>query len=255
MYTRIKTPTEIEAMQESGQMLATILNALTSLDVVGYSTQDLANIAKAELKKLGGEAPFLGYQGFPDVICISLNDEVVHGIPSVERIIKTGDILSLDFGVKYRGMITDAATSIIVGNSLNPAYTKLLKITKESLEAGVKQVKNGVRVGDIGSAIEKVLSKANLGIVRDLVGHGVGHQLHEDPNIPNYGRAGRGDELQAGMTIAIEPMATLGDERVAISRDHWTIVTLDHSMSAHFEHTVLILEDGYKVLTKLDNKK
>jgi methionyl aminopeptidase len=252
MMTKIKNATEILAMRESGQILATILKHLGSEVKPGVSTKDLAVIAKRELSALGGEAPFLGYQGFPDVICISLNDEVVHGIPSPSRIIYDGDLVSLDFGVNYRGMITDSAVTLIAGKPKDKNHSQLLKYTKASLVDGIAVVKDGVRVGDIGAAVQSVLDKQGYGIVRDLVGHGVGHQLHEDPNVPNYGRKNSGPWLSAGMTIAIEPMATMGSEKVMLDPDHWTVRTRDHSMSAHFEHTILITETGSEVLTELD---
>jgi len=211
----------------------------------------LAILAEREVKKLGGEAPFLGYQGFPEVICISLNNEVVHGIPRADRIIRNKDLVSLDFGVKYRGMITDSATTLIVGNHQSKDVLDLVKYTLESLNAGINVVHDRVRTGDVGYAIETVLSQHHLGIVRDLVGHGVGHQLHEDPNIPNYGRPNTGPWLYKGMTIAIEPMATMGKDNVVLGTDGWTILTQDSSLSAHFEHTVLITEEGSEILTTI----
>jgi methionyl aminopeptidase len=248
MQTRVKTQKETEAMRESGRMLATVLQFLKPQVTAGITTKELADIAAAELKKLGGEPSFLGYQGFPDVICISVNDEVVHGIPS-GRVIETGDIVGLDFGVTYKGMITDGAISVIADKPLKPTHKKLLEVTQRSLDAGISVVKDGVRTGDIGAAVESVLKPMKYGIVRDLVGHGVGHHVHEDPNIPNYGRANTGPWLQAGMTIAIEPMATLGTDRVYVADDEWTVLTYDGSRSAHFEHTVLITESGVEILT------
>jgi methionyl aminopeptidase len=248
MFTKVKTATEQAAMRESGRMLSSVLTSLEPLVVSGVTTRQLAVAAAKELKALGGEAPIYGYHGFPDVICISLNDEVVHGIPS-NRKVNDGDIVSLDFCVRYRGMVTDAARSVIVGAPKQPRHIELLRDTERSLQAGIAIVHNGVRTGDIGAAVEAVLKPKKYGIVRDLVGHGVGHEMHEDPNIPNYGKAGRGSELYAGMTIAIEPMATLGTERVYMARDGWTILTADESWAAHFEHTVLITEDGAEILT------
>ena len=251
MQTKVKTATEISAMRESGKMLATVLQALRPRVVPGATTKDLASYAAAELKKLGGEPAFLGYQGFPDVICISVNDEVVHGIPSTDKVLQAGDIVGLDFGVKYRGMITDGAISVIAGKPLKAAHSKLLQLTERSLAAGIAAVHGNVRTGDIGAAVEAVLKPAGYGIVRDLVGHGVGHHLHEDPNIPNYGRPNTGPWLQPGMTIAIEPMATLGTERVYMHDDGWTVATYDGSRAAHFEHSVLITEDGAEILTQV----
>lgn len=248
MLTRIKTKSELKSMQISGRMLATVLNLLEQNLQVGMSTKDLADLAKAELKKLGGKPAFLGFHGYPDVLCVSVNEEVVHGIPRQTRLIRDGDIVSLDFGVEYQGMITDAAISCIAGRAA-VVDQNLCDITKASLDAGIAVLRGGVHVGDIGSAVGKVLAENNYGIVRDLVGHGVGHNLHEDPNIPNYGRKGTGIQLKSGMTIAIEPMATLGSYEVLIMPDGWTIVTADKSRSAHFEHTVLITDDGAEILT------
>lgn len=250
MYTRVKTPAEIQAMRESGHLTALILQAMVDQIEAGMTTKDVALIASRELKALGGgKHAFFGYQGFPDVLCISVNDEIVHGIPG-RREIKDGDIVSLDYGVNYRGMITDAARTVIVGQA-RPEDQKLVAKTLESLDAGIFMVRDGVKVGDIAAAIQEVLERAGYGIVRDLVGHGVGHQLHEEPNIPNYGKKGSGPALEAGMTIAIEPMVTLGDWRVTLDPDGWTIRTADHSRAAHFEDTVLITEDGAEILTRL----
>jgi methionyl aminopeptidase len=254
VQTKVKTKAEITSMRESGRMLAAILNLLKSLTKPGLSTQDLADAARKELQSFGAEPSFLDYQGFPDVLCTSINDEVVHGIPSPLRIITEGDILSLDFGVTFQGMITDGAISFIVGNAKNPKHTDLVKTTKEALYMGINSVHDKVRTGDIGAAVEEVLNRSHYGIVRDLVGHGVGHHLHEDPNIPNYGRKNTGPWLDKGMTIAIEPMATLGRDDVFMDSDGWTIITRDHSMSAHFEHTVLITENGAEILTLASDK-
>lgn len=251
MYTRIKTEKEIVAMRESGKMLASVLILLEKELEVGMSTKHLADIAAKELRKLGGEPAFLGYQGFPDVLCVSLNDQVVHGIPREDVLIQDGDIVSMDFGVVYRGMITDSAISVLAGKNSVASDRQLIDVTKKSLHEGIKQLRAGVGVGKVSNAVEKVLKKSGYGIVRDLVGHGVGHELHEEPNIPNYGHKEEGPFLSAGMTIAIEPMATLGSERVFVGDDGWTIYTLDHSRAAHFEHTVLITDGGSEILTQL----
>jgi methionyl aminopeptidase len=251
MVTRVKTKQEIESMRISGGMLATTLDTLRKELKVGMSTKDLADIAKKELVRLGGEPAFLNYQGFPDVICISINDEVVHGIPKASKIINDGDLVGLDFGVIYKGMITDAAITVIAGRPKQRGHIQLLEDTKQALEEGIAEVKDNVRTGDIGNKIETYLNKKRYGIVRDLVGHGVGHEVHEDPNIPNYGRANTGPWLKKDMTIAIEPMVTLGTDSVRVAEDGWTILTSDGSYAAHFEHTVLITEDGAEVLTAL----
>lgn len=248
MMTKIKTESEIANMRESGQILAQVLQLVSDSLEVGMTTKDIALIAAREVKALGAVPTFLGIYGFPEVICVSVNDEVVHGIPG-KRVIDSGDIVSFDFGVTYNGMITDAARSVIVGQS-DASKERLLRGTLESLDAGINVLRDGVRVGDISAAIEKVLNEYRFGIVRDLVGHGVGHQLHEEPNIPNYGQKSSGPLLQAGMTIAIEPMTTLGSDGVYTAADNWTIKTADSSLSAHFEDTVLITDSGSEILTR-----
>lgn len=251
MMTKIKTAEEIAHIRVSGQMLATVLEMLRQEIKAGMTTNQLNDMAAVKLQELGGEPAFLGYQDFPKVICISVNDEVVHGIPSPDRVLKNGDVVGLDFGVNYKGMITDSAITVIVGGKADKKVMNLVRDTESALLAGIEVVKDGVTTGDIGAAVEAVLDKGGYGIVRDLVGHGVGHHVHEEPNVPNYGRAGTGHPLKAGMTIAIEPMATLGTEDVMIADDHWTIQTRDGSLAAHFEHTILITDDGYEILTKL----
>lgn len=248
MFTKVKTETEIQGMRESGAMLATVLDILQTKLVAGMSERELAQIAERELKALGGHPAFRGYNGFPDVICISTNDKVVHGIPT-DYVVKEGDSISLDFGVKYRGMITDGARTLPVG-TVDPKVQQLIVETRKSLDAGIAVLHDGVTTGDIGAAVQRVLDAHNYGIVRDLVGHGVGHELHEEPDIANYGTPGDGPMLHAGMTIAIEPMANLGVENIVMDPDGWTIRTRDGHVSAHFEHTVLITQDGSDVLTR-----
>lgn len=250
MFTRVKTSQEIERMKKGGQILAAVLSRLEKEVKPGVTTKDLANIAAKELKKLGGQPAFLGYQGFPDVLCVSVNNEVVHGIPSRSKAIKDGDIVSLDFGVVYKGMITDGAISTIAGRA-DKKSQRLIDTTKKALDAGISAVKDGAAIGDIAAAVQAVLDKGQYGIVRDLVGHGVGHELHEEPSIPNYGRRGQGRHLKAGMTIAIEPMATLGDYHVFIKNDGWTVETWDGSLAGHFEHTVLVTKTGAEILTAI----
>lgn len=252
MQTRIKTEAELDAMRTSGRILAAVLELVQNKTEVGVSTKYLADIAAKEVKRLGGKPAFLGYgdsPAFPDVICISVNDEVVHGIPRDDHILRAGDLVSIDFGVTYDGMVTDAARSFIIGDSTEQAK-KLVRDTEAAMFAGIEALRDGIRVGDIGAAVQKKLVSGSYGIVRDLVGHGVGHHLHEEPDIPNYGFAGSGPVLKAGMTIAIEPMATLGTHSVTIDDDHWTIRTADGSLAAHFENTVLITDRGYEILTQ-----
>jgi len=251
MFTKVKNSEEIKAMRVSGKILATVLDSLRRNIKEGMSTKDLAEMAKQELRSTGGQPTFLGYYGFPDVLCVSVNDEVVHGIPRKNNIIKSGDIVSLDFGVTYNEMITDGAITVIVGKTNNQQHIDLVNNTEKSLMKGISVVKDGVKVGDIGYEIQKKLDNQKYGIVRDLVGHGVGHELHEDPNLPNYGRMNTGSILHEGMTIAIEPMATLGGHEIITDIDGWTIRTADGSLSAHFEHTVLITENGAEILTKV----
>lgn len=251
MFTKVKTDAEITAMRHSGKLLATVLATLKEAIEPGMTTKDLSEIAKRELRGTGGLPSFLGQYGFPDVLCVSVNDEVVHGIPSEKRLINEGDLVSMDFGVTYDGMITDSAITVTVGNDINAKAAKLVEVTKESLGAGIAVLRHKVNVGDVSAAVQAVLDRANYGIVRELVGHGVGHELHEDPNIPNYGRSGTGPELLKGMTIAIEPMATLGSHKVFVDEDGWTIKTQDGSRAAHFEHTVLVTESGSEILTIL----
>jgi methionyl aminopeptidase len=214
----------------------------------GRTPRDMSALAAAELKRLGGEPAFKGFHGYPDIICISVNNQVQHSIPSNEPL-HEGDVVNYDFGVRVRGMITDSGISVGVGKVSADAQ-RLLDGTRKALEAGIAQVKAGVHVGDISAAIEKVLLAHRLGIVRELVGHGVGHELHEEPNVPNYGRAGKGPVLEAGMTIAIEPIATLGAEGIALDPDGWTLWSVDRSWSAQFEHTILVTEDGCEILTQ-----
>jgi methionyl aminopeptidase len=254
MYTKVKTAAEIEAMREGGKMLAAVLGMLSDRLQPDMTTKDLADIAKAEIKALGGTPTFLGQYGFPDVLCVSVNDAVVHGIPSAKHVIRNGDIVSMDFGVTYRGLITDAAVSRIAGKAQHKKFYELVNATEAALLAGIETVQSGTHVGDIAHAVESSLKyDGSYGIVRDLVGHGVGHELHEEPNIPNYGKAGSGPQLRAGMTIAIEPMVTLGTYQVYVDVDEWTIRTNDGSWAAHFEHTVLVTDTGYEILTALDS--
>lgn len=245
-----KTQSEIELMRQGGKQLAIILNKLATEVKPGISGQHISKIAAAEIKKANMQPVLLGYEGYPDVICISINDAVVHGIPNATPF-KEGDVVKLDLTIANRGMVVDSAITVIAGDAKPSADVKrLLDGSKASLMAGIAAIKgDGTRVGDIASAVQNVLDKNRLGIVRDLVGHGVGYGVHEDPNIPNYGVSGTGPTLMSGMTIAIEPMATLGQWQVDFLADGWTVATHDGSLSAHFEHTVLITEDGAEILT------
>jgi methionyl aminopeptidase len=247
--TRVKTADEIAAMRESGRMLATVLQLMKQKTAVGLTPADMSALAAEELQKLGGEPAFKGFHGYPDIICISVNDQVQHSIPN-NRPFAPGDVVNYDFGVRYRGMITDSGITVGVGQ-LGQAERRLLQGTQQALESGIASVRDGCKVGDISAAIEAVLTQHRLGIVRELVGHGVGHELHEAPNIPNYGRAGTGPVLKAGMTIALEPITTLGSEDIVGDPDGWTLWTRDGSKSAQFEHTILVTETGAEILTAL----
>ncbi len=249
MRQPIKTEKEINSMREGGHVLKRTLLLLKEETKPGMSTKDLADLAKKELQKAGMKPAFLGYHGFPDVLCTSINDEVVHGIPNKKRIISNGDIVSLDFGVVHDNLITDGAITFYVG-SVSTEIKKLVSKTEESLHVGIKNIKHGIDTGTLGASIQKVLEDAGLGIVRTFVGHGVGHQLHDYPEVPNYGRPGEGVQLEAGMTIAVEPMATLGAEEVTIDADGWTVRTADMSLSAHFEDTILITKNGAEIITR-----
>lgn len=247
-YT-IKSPAEIDAMRVSGRMLARVLQVLKEKSAPGLTPRHMSKLARQELKRLGGEPAFLNFFGYPDIICISVNEQVQHSIPN-DRPFEDGDVVNYDFGVRYEGMVTDAGITICIGKP-NADTVRLIKGTEQALKNALKVVKHGARVGDISAAIERTLRTHKLGIVRELVGHGVGHELHEDPEIPNYGKAGTGPILKAGMTIAIEPITTLGDSAIVESKDGWTLCTRDGSWSAQFEHTVLVTPKGCEVLTQL----
>lgn len=245
----IRTPAEIEAMRESGKMLAAVLDVMVQKSTAGMTPKDMSALAMQELKALGGEPAFLNFHGYPDIICISVNNQVQHSIPS-ERPFKSGDIVNFDFGVRYKGMVTDSGVTVAIDGKTTADTARLLKGTKQALYEALRVVKHGARVGDVSARIERTLRKHKLGIVRELVGHGVGHELHEEPDIPNWGKAGTGPILKSGMTIAIEPITTLGDPRIVEASDGWTLLTLDGSWSAQFEHTVLVTPTGCEILTE-----
>lgn len=245
-----KTETEIEAMREAGKTLAAVLEKIRREVKAGMTPKEVSALAGAETTRLGGTPSFKGFEGYPDIICISNNNEVQHSIPS-DRPFKNGDIVNFDYGVTVRGMVTDAGISVCIGGNPSKDDRRLLEGTEQALYAGLAVVRDGARVGDISAAVEAVLRAHNLGIVRELVGHGVGHALHEAPEIPNYGRAGTGPMLKAGMTVAIEPITTLGGHRIFQAHDGWTLLTVDGSKSAQFEHTVLVTEQGCEILTQI----
>ena len=248
---KVKTPEEIQAMREGGKILAQIFDGLKQQVKPGVSEKELDAWVEAEIKKHGAVATYKTDEvKFPAVICISTNDQLVHGIPT-DYVLQEGDIVGFDLVITYKGMKTDSAFTMVVGGKPNGAQKHLLQATEQSLYAGIDAIKGPVRIGDISAAIEKVLKDAKLGIIRELVGHGVGHEMHESPEVPNYGKKGSGPLLKPGDTIAIEPMATLGGEKIIQDDDGWTLSTWDGSLAAHFEHTVLITEDGVEILTQL----
>lgn len=246
-----KTPAQIQAMREGGKLLAMIFEGIKKYVQVGMSEREVDAWVEAEIKRLGAVATYKTSEvNFPAVICISTNDQIVHGVPTDYRFEK-GDVVGFDLVITYKGMKTDSAFTMVVGEEPKGVTKHLLNVTERSLYAGIDSIKGPVYTGDIGAAIEQVLKQGKLGIIRELVGHGVGLEMHMPPEIPNYGRKGTGVLLQPGDTIAIEPMATLGKEKIYTEDDHWTISTRDGSLAAHFEHTVLITEDGAEILTQV----
>ncbi|TSC91573.1 MAG: methionyl aminopeptidase [Parcubacteria group bacterium Licking1014_17] len=254
----LKTSKDIEEMAEGGKIAAEILNEIVDHIIPGITTATLDSKVRELTEKNGVRAAFLGFEGFPASICTSVNDEVVHGIPSNSVILNSGDLISLDLGVIYKGWILDLATTVPVLNpgeydnwaKSHPEELRLLSATKDALNSGIKQAVAGNNLGHISSAIQKVLEKNELGIVRELVGHGVGRGLHEEPKIPNYGSQNDGPKLEVGMVLAIEPMSSLGDWRIKTSKNGFTYRTADGSLSAHFEHTVAITANGPRILTE-----
>ena len=250
MAVVIKTSREIDKMRRAGQVVREVLELVRSQVKPGATTLDLERTAEARLAELGVKAAFKGYHGFPCVLCTSVNSEVVHGIPSPKRVLKDGDIVSLDFGAVVDGYFGDAAITVPVGDAIDPETARLLKVTEASLKAAIEVVRPGATLGDVGYAVQKVVEAEGFSVVRDFVGHGIGVHMHEDPQVPNFGIAGRGMKLRAGMVIAIEPMVNAGKPDVVVLGDGWTAVTADGSMSAHFEHSVAVTATGARVLTE-----
>ena len=244
----VKSREEIATMRRAGVVVADILVQLRGLVKPGLTTGAIDQIAREELKKRGAKPAFLNYHGFPAVICVSINHEIVHGIPSDKRALKDGDIVGLDFGCVIDRFYGDAAITVGVG-AISAEAERLVRVTSESLDRGIAAVKAGARIGDIGAAVQAHAEAAGFSVVRDFVGHGIGRALHEEPPVPNYGKAGTGPRLKAGMTLAIEPMVNAGGIEAETLADGWTAVTKDRKLSAHFEHTVLVTETGYDILT------
>jgi len=249
MAILIKTSTEIDKMRRSGEALRLVHETVRPLVVAGASTMDLENAAAAKMDELHAISAFKGYHGFPAVLCTSVNSEVVHGIPSPKRVLKDGDIVSIDCGVIIDGFYSDAAVTYAVGIP-SAATKKLLDVTNASLYKAIEQAQVGGRLGDISAAVQEMCEAEGFGVVREFVGHGIGRAMHEDPQVPNFGTRGKGPRLKAGMVLAIEPMINAGGPEVKVLPDGWTTVTLDGSLSAHFEHTVAITKDGPLVLTR-----
>lgn len=246
-----KSLPEIEKMRRAGRIVAGTIEAVLRAVAPGQTTKDLDRVAEGYIREQGAVPSFLGYGNppFPATICTSLNEEIVHGIPSTKRVLREGDLLSLDFGAVWEGFHADAAVSVFVGEPPSDEAEKLVRVTREALEAGISQIRPGGRLSDISHAIEQTVLGAGFQVVREYVGHGIGRRLHEDPQIPNYGPPGRGPELKPGLVVAVEPMVNMGGWETALRADRWTVVTADGSLSAHFEHTIAVTEDGHEVLT------
>jgi methionyl aminopeptidase len=249
MAIHIKTVAEIEKMRRSGEALHKVHEAVRPFVVPGASTMDLEKVAVAKMEELHAISAFKGYHGFPAVLCTSVNDEVVHGIPSAKRILAEGDIVSVDCGVIIDGFYSDSAVTYAVGTP-SAATKKLLDVTQAALERAIQQALVGGRLGDISFAVQELCEAQGFGVVKEFVGHGIGKSMHEDPQVPNYGQRGKGPRLKAGMVLAIEPMINAGGAAVKVLPDGWTTITVDGSYSAHFEHTVAITKEGPRVLTR-----
>jgi methionyl aminopeptidase len=246
----LKLPEEIEKARASNRIVAEVLSKLKEKVKPGVRTRDLDKLAEEIAEKRGAKPAFKGYNGFPYALCVSVNEVVVHGMPS-ERVLMEGDIVGLDFGVYYQGFFGDATVTLPVGKVTQKA-SRLMQVTEQSLYAGIAQAKDGNRLGDISAAVQDMVEDAGYSVVRDFVGHGIGKNLHEDPQIPNFGKKGRGIDLKSGMILAIEPMVNEGKYKVQVLPDGWTVITKDGSLSAHFEHSVAITDNGPEILSKLN---
>ncbi len=244
----LKSPEEIDRMRTAGRITALTIERLMEEVRPGMTTADLDRFAETSIRGEGAIPSFKWYRGFPGTICTSVNDQVVHGIPG-RRVLKRGDILKLDVGAVWEGYHGDSAVSLFVGEAPSKLAERLVRVTEESLHAGIAELRIGGHLSDVGHAVQRVVEKAGFSCVREYAGHGVGRALHEDPQVPNYGKAGRGLEIKPGLVIAIEPMVNMGGWQTRVLADDWTVVTADGSLSAHFEHTVAITPDGPEVLT------
>lgn len=246
----IRSPQDLALMREAGRIVCEVLDVLEQACAAGISTHELDKLAYDETVKRKAKPAFKGYLGFPCSLCASVNEEVVHGIPSKTRVLKDGDLMKLDFGVSFRGWFGDSARTVPVGK-ISAEARHVLTVTRDALYQGIEAARAGNRVGDIGHAVQAHVEAHGCSVVRDLTGHGIGKKLHEEPRVPNYGEPGTGALLKAGMTIAIEPMVNLGTHKVLELDDEWTIVTLDKKLSSHFEHTIVITEGAAEILTRL----
>jgi methionyl aminopeptidase len=245
-----KSAAEIEKMRRSGRVVREVLDHVRSLVTPGATTMDLEHAAEKKMKDLGAKPAFKGYYDYPCVLCTSINEEIVHGIPSEKRVLKTGDIVSVDCGVVLDGYYGDAAVTVPVGSEITPELQKLLEVTEASLYRGIEAARVGNAVGDVGAAVQEYVEANGFSVVREFVGHGIGTRLHEEPQVPNYGTRGHGSRLREGMVLAIEPMVNYGKPETRVLSDKWTAVTADGSYSAHFEHCVAVTRDGPVILTQ-----
>jgi methionyl aminopeptidase len=245
-----KSPAEIEKMRRSGLIVRQVLDEVAAMVQAGVSTMDLERAAEKKIRDSGAKPAFKGYYDYPCCLCTSINNEIVHGIPSDKRVLKHGDIVSLDCGVVLDGYYGDSAVTVPVGNGVAPELKKLLDITRESLYRGIEKARVGNTVGDVGAAVQEIVEANGFSVVREFVGHGIGTRLHEDPQVPNFGTRGHGARLREGMVLAIEPMVNAGKPGTKVLDDHWTAVTEDGSYSAHFEHCVAVTSDGPVILTQ-----
>jgi methionyl aminopeptidase len=244
-----KSAGELETMHHAGMIVWQILQELREQVKAGVTTLDLEHLAARRTAESGARPAFKGYRGYPCVLCASVNQEVVHGIPSASRRLKDGDIISLDYGVEFQGYYGNAAVTVPVGD-VRPEVEKLMRVTRESLDLAIDKVRPGNRLGDVSSAVQQWVEQNGFAIVREFVGHGIGTRMHEEPNVPNFGQPGSGPRLEEGMVFAIEPMVNAGAAGVKVLDDHWTAVTTDGSYSAHFEHTVAVTSNGPWILTR-----
>ena len=246
----LKSKAEITAMRRAGEVAGRALSEITKAVAPGVTTRELDKIGERMIRKGGGIPTFIGYRGYPASICVSVNEEVVHGIPG-SRKLKPGDVVGIDIAATVDGFVGDTAVTVIVPPA-SPEAQRLVDVTRKSLDAAIEKMRPGNRLGDIGAAVQAIAEAQKFGVIRDFVGHGIGRQMHEEPAVPNFGAAGTGMRLEPGVVLAIEPMITAGDYHVKVLEDGWTVVTEDGSLAAHFEHTIAVTEQGPLVLTKVD---